>query len=102
MVGASDYLALHARLQPAAPAISDLTSGRSWTYHAADRIVWQFSGSLRNHGIGAGDRVAALAKNRAELIFLHLACARIGAMYVPLNWRLSGAEIAGIIENADP
>jgi fatty-acyl-CoA synthase len=102
MVGASDYLALHARLSPNAPAVQDLTSDRSWTYREFDQSVARWAQLLRQRGVARGERVAAFAKNRAELIFLHLACARIGAIYVPLNWRLSTAEIAAIVASAAP
>lgn len=102
MVGANDYLTLHARLQPAAQAVQDLTSGRTWTYQSFERVVAQYAALLRNRGIGHGHRVAAIARNRAELIFLHLACARIGAIYVPINWRLSSAEIGELVEDAMP
>jgi fatty-acyl-CoA synthase len=50
----------------------------------------------------AGARVASLARNRVSWSSLHLACARIGAIYVPLNWRLSPAEIADLVEDAEP
>jgi fatty-acyl-CoA synthase len=102
MVGAIDYVALYARQQPAAPAVHDLTSGRRWTYQSLDRVISQYAALLRTRGIGKGDRVAVLAKNCAELTFMHLACARIGALYVPLNWRLSAAEIGTLIEDATP
>jgi fatty-acyl-CoA synthase len=102
MAAANDYVALHARQRPAAPAVHDLTSGRRWTYESLDRVISQYAAVLRSHGVEKGDRVAALAQNRAELTFLHLACARIGALYVPLNWRLSTAEIGRLIEDATP
>jgi fatty-acyl-CoA synthase len=97
-----DYLALHARLQPELRAAEDLTTGESWTYRAFDRAASQFAAVLRESGFEAGDRVASLAKNRAELILLHFACARTGAIYVPLNWRLSTVEIAALVEDAKP
>jgi fatty-acyl-CoA synthase len=102
IVGASDYLALYARLQPTAPAVQDLTSGHTWTYQSFERTVAQFAALLREHGIAKGDRVAALAKNCAELVVLHLACARIGAIFVPLNWRLTAMELGKLIEDASP
>ncbi|HWG70070.1 MAG TPA: AMP-binding protein [Steroidobacteraceae bacterium] len=97
-----DYLALYARLQPSAQAAADLTSGQQWTYRSFDRMVSQYASLLRSRGVGKGDRVAVLAKNRAELISLHLACGRIGAIFVPLNWRLSAPEIDTLIEDAAP
>jgi fatty-acyl-CoA synthase len=99
---ADDYFTLQAQLQPEARAAQDLTTGESWSYRAFDRAASQFAGLLRNHGVGKGARVVALARNRAELILLHLGCARIGAIYVPLNWRLSAAEIAALVEDAQP
>jgi len=97
-----DYLALRARSQPDLRAAEDLTTGESWTYQAFNRAASQFAAALRGFGVKAGDRVASLAKNRAELILLHLACARTGAIYVPLNWRLSSVEIAALVEDAKP
>jgi fatty-acyl-CoA synthase len=102
MIGTCDYLALHARLQPSSTAMLELATQRRWTYQAADLAVARYAASLRRHGIAAGDRVAALSKNRADLLFLHLSCARIGAIYVPLNWRLAPAEIGKLIEDAEP
>jgi fatty-acyl-CoA synthase len=97
-----DYLALHARSQPGMRAAEDLTTGESWTYRAFDRAASQFAAVLRGLGLEAGDRVASLAKNRAELILLHFASVRAGAIYVPFNWRLSAVEIAALVEDAEP
>ena len=43
-------------------------------------------------GVGRGDRVAILSLNRPDYLVLLYACARLGAMLVPLNWRLAVAE----------
>lgn len=43
-------------------------------------------------GVGRGDRVAILSLNRPDYLVLLYACARLGAMLVPLNWRLAIAE----------
>ncbi|NNM73433.1 AMP-binding protein [Enterovirga aerilata] len=53
-------------------------------------------------GIGKGDRVAILAYNHPDTLVLLYACARLGAMLVPLNWRLAGPELAYILADADP
>jgi fatty-acyl-CoA synthase len=98
----ADYLTLQARLQPARLAARDLLSGKSWSYLAFEADVGRFAAALLGRGIGAGDRVALLAKNRVESVLLHLACARIGAMIVPLNWRLAGAEIRALLGDAEP
>src|ERR1700722_4753030 len=102
MPGAIDYVALHAQLQPASIAAQELSTGQAYTYRQLDRLVSQMAAHLGSLGVAGGDRVAALAKNRGELVSLPLACARLGAMYVPLNWRLSAPEIAAVIEDAEP
>ncbi|MGD2134287.1 MAG: AMP-binding protein, partial [Maricaulaceae bacterium] len=102
MTGAIDHLGLHARLTPDRLAARDLTQGRQWTYADLDRATARCAGALAARGVGVGDRVASLAKNRVGLAMLHLACARLGAIYVPLNWRLSPAEIAALVEDCDP
>jgi fatty-acyl-CoA synthase len=97
-----DFLQLQARLQPDRLAAVDLATERRWSYAAFERAVGQFAAALAGRGVVAGERVAVLAKNRVETVLLHLACARLGAMLVPLNWRLAKSEIAALIEDAGP
>ncbi len=97
-----DYVALHARFRPDKLAVSDLAHKRHWTYSQFDQCIARCVTALQTSEIAAGDRVAALSKNRAELITLHLACARMGAIFVPLNWRLSPAEISHLIDDCMP
>lgn len=51
-------------------------------------------------GVGRGDRVAILSLNRPDYLVLLYACARLGAMLVPLNWRLAVAEQLFILSDA--
>ncbi len=97
-----DYVRFHAQLHGKKLAVHDLVSDRSWTYAQFDRFIAGASGYLASMGVGEGDRVACLSKNCADIIALHLACARLGALFVPLNWRLSEAEIAALIEDCEP
>ncbi|MCG6904331.1 MAG: AMP-binding protein [Rhodobacter sp.] len=57
---------------------------------------------LRAGGVGRGDRVAWYGLNHAQVFVLLFACARLGAILVPLNWRLAEAEVAAIVANASP
>src|ERR1700704_3894277 len=50
--------------------------------------------------VGRGDRVAILSLNRPDYLVLLYACARLGAMLVPLNWRLAAAEQSFILSDA--
>jgi fatty-acyl-CoA synthase len=97
-----DYLALQAGLQPNRLAARDLTSGRAWSYRELDDDAWRFAYVLRAQGVAAGDRVALLAKNRVAQVLVHLACARLEAIFVPLNWRLSALELGVQLGDAEP
>ena len=97
-----DYVGFHARMRPGKTAIRDLTHGRQWTYSEFDDFVARCVSLLLDKGVEPGERVACLAKNRAEFFCLHLACGRIGAIFVPLNWRLARAEISTLIEDCRP
>lgn len=97
-----DHVAVQARLQPDRPALVDLASGRRWTYAALDDDIGRCARVLDQSGCRRGDRVASLARNRVELALLHLACARLGLIYTPINWRLSPLEIRALIDDAEP
>jgi fatty-acyl-CoA synthase len=74
-----------------------------WTNAAFEDRVGRLAAALRHElGIGEGDRVAHLGLNSPDLLALFFACARIGAMIVPLNWRLTPAEHAYQIGDAAP
>lgn len=97
-----DYVSFHALLHPDKPAVTDLTFKRRWSYEQFDRFVAGCTAVLMNEGVVEGDRVACLSKNRAEIVALHLACARLGAIFVPLNWRLSPSELGAIVPDCEP
>ena len=102
VASAVDYVAVHARLNGARVAAVDLTRARQWTYAEFDDWIARMCAALRRRGIKRGDRVAALAKNRPGLVALHHACARLGVMFVPLNWRLAPPELAWLVRDCAP
>ncbi len=53
-------------------------------------------------GVQKGDRVAVLLHNGPEFIEIYFACARSGAIFVPINNLLKEAELARIIEYIKP
>jgi fatty-acyl-CoA synthase len=57
-------------------------------------------GRLQRLGIGPGDRVAHLGTNSPEFLILLFACARSGALLVPLNWRLALPEHEYVLADA--
>jgi len=98
----ADSIALHARLTPLRMAARDLASGRIWTYAELDHLVATLAAQLRTQGYEYGERLAVLARNSLWQVALHFACARIGALYVPLNWRLGAHELNALLQRAAP
>jgi fatty-acyl-CoA synthase len=77
--------------------------GQDISYGAMDARVGNLAAMLSGQlGVGKGDRVAHLGYNSPELLELLFACARLGAMLVPLNWRLAAPEHAWILRNCEP
>jgi 2-furoate---CoA ligase len=76
------------------PAAEALVDGEARLTYAAlrDRAA-RLANGLASRGVSAGDRVAALARNRRETVQLFWACQWLGAVFVPLSWRLSPEEI---------
>lgn len=75
--------------------------GERLSYAAfAARIDRTANALKRELGVGRGDRVAILSLNRPDYLVLLYACARLGAMLVPLNWRLAVAEQLFILGDA--
>jgi len=102
MKATSNWLEVHARFRPGAPALYDVASGRTWTYAAMYQDSLRWAGRLAAEGVVAGDRVAVLAPNRAETLLLLFACAELGATLFPMNWRLAEPELRWQIEHAAP
>ena len=88
---ASDQLARHARTAPDVAALRFDGVGRS--YRELDERVGRLAGALRARGVRAGDRVAVLGLNSPEVVECYLASVRLGAVGVPLNFRLTAAEL---------
>jgi fatty-acyl-CoA synthase len=66
------------------------------------RQMRQLAPVLAELGVGTGDRVAHLGYNSPLFLVLLFACARRGAMLVPLNWRLALPEHIAILTDAEP
>ena len=73
--------------------------GRDWTYAGMQQAIEDCAGRLAALGIAKGDRVAFLGFNQPMFLFAMFAAARLGAIFVPLNFRLTGPELAYQIED---
>jgi len=87
-------------LHPDKPAV--VFDERPVTYLALDRRCRRTAAWLQSLGIEKGDRVALMVYNCPEFIELYLACARLGAIFVPVNFRLAAPEVDYLLQHADP
>ena len=98
-----DWLAYHARYNPSSRACVDLGTGRRFTYaELNDRSTRLATGLAAEHGVGRGDRVAIIAANSTDFFELMFACWKLGAIFMPLNWRLHPVEMAELLSHGEP
>jgi len=97
----SDWIKCHADTTPDKPAI--LFEGSEISYARLARRINRCARVLADGlGIKPGDRVAYLGQNSPEQIALLFACARVGAILLPLNWRLAAPEHVQLLQHARP
>jgi fatty-acyl-CoA synthase len=98
-VDLSSLIERNAAFLPDKPALR--FEGETLSYAAFAARIEQTARALSCElGVGPGDRVAILSLNRPDYLTLVYACARLGAMLVPLNWRLATAELLFILSDA--
>ena len=98
----ADPISWWARVAPDRVAIGDRTYDARYTYADLDARAERWAGALRSLGLGPGDRVASLTGNHVDVVALFFGALRIGAVLVPLNWRLAAAELARVLADAQP
>jgi fatty-acyl-CoA synthase len=96
----SHWIERHAAFAPDKVAL--VCAGRAWSYGELSRAIAQMASALTGQGVVAGDRVAHLGYNSAEQLLLLFACARLGAMFVPLSWRLAAPEHRIMLSDCQP
>lgn len=97
-----DLLAKRAGLSPDATAFEEVTTGRTLNYGELERRACKVATILAQNGVKPGDRVAILCRNRIAFFEILFGCAKIGAILVPLNWRMPPVEIDGLIADSEP
>ena len=99
----TDWLAKWAVYTPGRLCLRDDPTDRAWTYAEAELRARALAHHLRTaHGVERGDRIAVYAHNCPEFVFLFLACVKLGTVLVPLNFRLTPAEVDVLVADADP
>ncbi len=94
-----NQLERHAYMQPGATALRFLGNTVTWA-GLRDRVA-KLAGALSRRGVGAGDRVMILMLNRTEFVESVLAANMLGAIAVPVNFRLTPPEIAFLVDDCE-
>jgi acyl-CoA synthetase (AMP-forming)/AMP-acid ligase II len=93
------FLEYYARNIPDIPCLT--LDGSTVSYSEVDRLANRLGNGLVALGVGRGQRVAILGENSLEHLLLFMACGKVGAVAVSLNYRLAPAELAFILNDAD-
>ena len=72
-----------------------------WTFEEFDTKANQLANALADEGIERGDRVSTMLHNGSEIVLTVFACAKLGAVFNPLNYRLPAGEIEYILNDAE-
>ena len=96
----AETIAAHAATRPTHPAVR--FEEDELDYRRLETLVAAEAGRLRARGVEPGDRVAVLIGNEPAFLVVLLGCARLGAVFVPLNTRLTAAEIGYQVAHCAP
>jgi fatty-acyl-CoA synthase len=94
----ADLVRYWGRWRPEHPAI--IFGDQTVSWRELDAVSDAVARGLTAEGVGQGDRVGILMGNRPEVAFVALATLKLGAVCVPLNFRLTAIELAPLVEDA--
>ena len=94
------FLKKRAEICPNREAFVEFERNRRFTFAQLNARANRVANALLAKGIRPGDRVATLLKNSIEFVETYFAVAKIGAVMVPVNWRLVAGEIAYILQDS--
>ena len=95
-----DWIGRHAAATPDKTAIR--YGGRDQSYRDFAALVDRAAGALAAAGVRRNGCAAYLGCNSPEMLALFFACARLGALFMPLNWRLAGPEHKQMLDDCTP
>ena len=94
------FLGKRGFLNPHNDAAIEPDTGRRFTYRELDRRANRVANALAAAGVGTGDRVGILLVNGVEFVETFFGAAKLGAVVVPLNWRLVPDELEFILKDS--
>ena len=100
---AADLLSTRATLTPDRQALYDVHTGQAYTFAELNQRANRLANFMREHyDLQKGERVSILAHNCLPYVDLLFGLGKIGAIFAPLNWRLTGRELTYIINDCQP
>jgi len=101
-INIGDFLTTRAFLNPRKEALYDVHTDRRVSYRELNERANRCANAMRALGLGKGDRVALIANNGHEFAECFFGPTKTGLVVMPLNWRLTAAELAYILRDGDP
>ena len=98
----NDWLVKRSEISPNKTALIDADNNEELTYHELNCRADQLAEYLRSLGLSRGDRLAILDYNSPLHLVLMFALSRLEAIFLPLNFRLSPAELSSILKDSTP
>ena len=102
MYDEQQWILKRAQLTPTKQALIEIETNRTWTYSQLAKEINKWQQILCEHRIQVGDRVCVISENNIDTFAILFACGMTGAIFVPINWRLSEIEIQYIISDCQP
>ena len=98
----TDWLQKRSMISPDHVALINASTNEMIDYRTLDERASKWAQYMYDNGIKKEDRVVFISTNHTVCFELLFACGKIGAVFVPLNWRLSPSEITAIVGNCTP
>lgn len=99
----NDWLSKREQYDPEKEAVIDSRNGQRHTYRELNRSANRLAAYLQREAkLNAGDRLAVISRNSVEYMVLFFACAKLGVVMVPLNFRIPPAGLIELIEDCEP
>ena len=80
----------------------EIPGGRSYSYAEMDRTTGRFARFMLDQGLKPGDRIAAQVEKTPEALFVYLAAARAGLVFLPMNIAYTDTEVDYLVGDAEP
>src|SRR5690349_10220657 len=97
----AEFLTISSAVVADREALVSGDGSRRVTYEAMGTQVARLTNALMGMGITAGSRVAVMATNSPEYVEVYYACAKLGACFVPINFRAKREELAHMLNVSD-